>query len=45
MNFSRVNILEITNQVELQLKTEIENNATTDITFSDISILINKYNI
>lgn len=45
MNFSRVNILEITNQVELQLKTEIENNATADITFSDISILINKYNI
>ena len=45
MNFSRVNMLEITNQVELQLKTEIENNATADITFSDISILINKYNI
>lgn len=45
MNFSRVNILEITNQVELQLKTEIENNATADITFSDISILIKKYNI
>ena len=45
MNFSRVNILEITNQVELQLKTEIENNAAADITFSDISILIKKYNI
>ena len=45
MNFSKVNILEITNRVELQLKTEIENNATADITFSDISILIKKYNI
>lgn len=44
MNFSKTNILEITNQVELQLKTEIENNAN-DVTFSDIIILIKKYNI
>ena len=45
MNFSKIILLEIANPTELQLMTEIENNASSDITFSDISILIKKYNI
>lgn len=45
MNFSRVNLLEVTNSIQLQLRTEIENNASADIDFSDINILIKKYNI
>ncbi len=46
INLSKVNILEIENTTELQLKTEIENDDTsTNITFSDISILIKRYNI
>lgn len=45
MNFSKIKLLEINSPVELQLKTEIENNASSDVTFSDISILIKKYNI
>lgn len=45
MNFSKVNLLELANTTDLQLKTEIENDATANVTFSDISILIKKYNI
>lgn len=45
MNFSKFFLLEITNPIEIQLMTEIENNASSDITFSDINILIKKYNI
>ncbi len=45
MFFSKVNILETTTPIELQLKTEIENNASSDITFSDMGILIKKHNI
>lgn len=45
MNFSKIKLLEINSPVELQLKTKIENNASSDVTFSDISILIKKYNI
>ncbi len=46
MIFSKVNLLEITTVTELQLKTEIENNdVSAGITFSDITILIKKYNI
>ncbi len=45
MNFSKVNLLELANTTELQLKTEIEAGATDDVTFSGISILIKKYNI
>ena len=45
MNFSEVNLLEVTNSMQLQLKTEIENNASSDIRFSDINILIKRYNI
>lgn len=45
MNFSKVNLLELANTTELQLKTEIEAGTTNDVTFSDISILIKKYNI
>ena len=41
MFFSKIGLLEI----ELQLKTEIENDASADIDFSDMSILIKKYNI
>lgn len=46
MIFSKANLLEITTATELQLKTEIENNdVSTGITFSDINILIKKYNV
>lgn len=45
MNFSKISLLEITNSMQLQLKTEIENNTSTDIDFSYINILIKKYNI
>lgn len=45
MFFSKVNILETTTPIELQLKTEIENDASSDITFSDMGILIKKHNI
>ena len=45
MNFSKIKLLEINSPVELQLKTEIENNASSDVTFSDMSILIKKYNL
>ena len=45
MFFSKVNILETTTPIKLQLKTEIENNASSDITFSDMDILIKKHNI
>lgn len=45
MNFSKTILLEIQNPIELQLITEIENNQTADITFSDMNILIKKYNI
>lgn len=45
MNFSKFFLLEITNPIEIQLITEIENNQTADITFSDMNILIKKYNI
>ena len=45
MFFSKVNILETTTPIKLQLKTEIENNASYDITFSDMDILIKKHNI
>lgn len=44
MNFSKVALLETTNPIELQLKTEIDNNDTDNVTFSDIGILIKKYN-
>ena len=42
MNFSKIDLLEITKATEVQLKTEIEDNSSSDITFSDISILIKK---
>ncbi len=45
MNFSEVNLLEVTNSMQLQIKTEIENDTSNDITFSDINILIKRYNI
>lgn len=45
MTFSKLFLLEVNNLVQLQLRTEIENNQTADITFSDINILIKKYNI
>ncbi|MEE0092697.1 MAG: hypothetical protein UFD82_04155 [Bacilli bacterium] len=45
MFFSKINLLETTPPIELQLKTEIENDASADIGFSDMSILIKKYNI
>lgn len=45
MFFSKINFLETTTPIELQLKTEIENDASADIGFSDMSILIKKYNI
>lgn len=45
MNFSEVNILEVTGSMDLQLRTEIDNNAANNITFSDINILIKRYNI
>lgn len=45
MNFSEVNILEVTNSMDLQIKTEIENDTASSITFSDINILIKRYNI
>ena len=45
MFFSKINFLETTTPIELQLKTEIENDASADIGFSDISILIKKDNI
>lgn len=45
MSFSKVNILEIVNQLDLQLKTEIDSDGSSDATFSDISVLIKKYNI
>lgn len=45
MNFFRVNLLEVTNSIQLQLRTEIENNVSINIDFSDINILIKKYNI
>lgn len=46
MSFSKVSLLEITDTTDLQLKTEIENdNIHAGVTFSDVSILIKKYNI
>jgi len=45
MFFSKINLLETTTPIELQLRTEIENDASADIGFSDMSILIKKYNI
>ena len=45
MFFSKIDLLETTTSIELQLKTEIENHASADIDFSDMSILIKKYNI
>lgn len=45
MFFSKIDLLETTTPIELQLKTEIENDASADIDFSDMSILIKKYNI
>lgn len=45
MSFSKVNILEIVNPLDLQLKTEIDSDGSSDATFSDISVLIKKYNI
>ena len=45
MNFSEVNILEVTGSMDLQLRTEIDNNAANNITFSNINILIKRYNI
>lgn len=45
MNFSKLHVLEVTNSVELQLKTEIDNNVSSDVDFSDINILIKRYNI
>lgn len=45
MFFSKIDLLETTAPIELQLKTEIENDASADIDFSDMSILIKKYNI
>lgn len=45
MSFSKVNILEIVNPLDLQLKTEIDSDGSSDATVSDISVLIKKYNI
>lgn len=45
MTFSKLFLLEVNNLIQLQLRTEIENNQTDNITFSDINILIKKYNI
>lgn len=45
MFFSKIDLLETTTSIELQLRTEIENDASADIGFSDMSILIKKYNI
>ena len=46
MGFSKVSLLEITDTTDLQLKTEIENDDIhAGVTFSDVSILIKKYNI
>lgn len=45
MFFSKIDLLETTTSIELQLKTEIGNDASADIDFSDMSILIKKYNI
>ena len=45
MFFSKIDLLETTTSIEFQLKTEIENDASADIDFSDMSILIKKYNI
>ncbi len=45
MNFSEVNLLEVINSKQLQIKTEIENDTSNSITFSDINILIKRYNI
>ncbi len=45
ITFSKLFLLEVNNLIQLQLRTEIENNQTADITFSDINILIKKYNI
>ncbi len=45
MYFSKVNLLEVTNSIELQVKTEIENNANENIDFSDIKLLIRRYNV
>lgn len=45
MFFSKIDLLETTTSIELQLKTELENDASADIDFSDMSILIKKYNI
>lgn len=45
INLSKLVLLEVANPINLQLRTEIENNQTADITFSDINILIRKYNI
>lgn len=46
MSFSKVSLLEITDTTDLQLKTEIENDDIhAGVTFSDVSILIKKYNI
>lgn len=45
MNFSGVTVIEVTNPIDLQIKTEIENVATSNVTFSDINVLIKRYNI
>lgn len=45
INLSKLVLLEVTSPINLQLRTEIENNQTADITFSDINILIKRYNI
>lgn len=45
MFFSKIGLLETTTSIELQLKTEIENDTSADIGFSDMSILIKKDNI
>ena len=45
MFFSKIDLLETTTSIELQLKTEIENDASADIDFSDMGILIKKDNI
>ncbi len=45
MNFSKVALIEVNNPLNLQVKTEIENNAQSDATFSNISILIKRYNL
>lgn len=45
MNFSGTDLLTVTTPIELQLKTEIENDATANIDFSNIHILIKKCNV